>query len=276
MAQVTTKQIRALGREIVLQHPNGIRFAEIVQQIMRALPEAKKTAVQAQVANYLVPAYPSELTKPSRGLFTPLAPETAAAAPTPPPPEGFQKEEEVYGPFALWLQNDLEEATEAVGLGGAGLKTKWGTPDVVGVYEPLASQLIKFSPEIVAAEIKLDPAQPVVAFGQAIAYRLFAARTYVVMPSTMGEEDQSRLESLCLLFGVGFVIFNPSTKEPAFEIRLRAQRFSPDMFYVNEFANRLQALDAAKFQKLFGWAADAANMPLQGSLNSGFAAVSAP
>jgi hypothetical protein len=41
--------------------------------------------------------------------------------------------------------------------------------------------------------------QPVVAFGQSIAYRLFAARTYVVMPSTMGEEDQSRLEALCLL-----------------------------------------------------------------------------
>ncbi len=68
----------------------------------------------------------------------------------------------------------------------------------------------------------------------------------------MGEEDQSRLESLCLLFGIGFVLFNPATKEPDFQIRVRAQRFTPDVFYMNEFANRLRAQEAAKFQKLFG------------------------
>lgn len=57
---------------------------------------------------------------------------------------------------------------------------------------------------------------------------------------------------MCLLFGVGFVMFDPATSDPRFEIRVRAQRFSPDMFYVNEFASRLHSLDAAKFQKLFG------------------------
>ena len=90
------------------------------------------------------------------------------------------------------------------------------------------------------------------AFGQAIAYRLFAARSYVVMPSTMSEEDESRLESLCLLFGVGLVLFDPYAADPVFHIRVRAQRFSPDMFYVNEFASRLHWLDAAKFHCLLG------------------------
>lgn len=42
------------------------------------------------------------------------------------------------------------------------MKSKWGTPDVVGVYKPLASQLIKFDLEIVSAEIKIDPQAPVV------------------------------------------------------------------------------------------------------------------
>ena len=252
MPAVTTKQVRELARGIVLKHPGGIRFAEIVAEIRQSLPDAIKTTVEAQVANSLVADYPSELTKPSRGLYKPLAADGQVSSEILLPVEGFQKEEELYEPFAQWLKNDIEEATEAVPLGGAGLKAKWGTPDVVGVYKPLASQLIKFSAEIVAAEIKIDPAQPVVAFGQSIAYRLFAARTYVVMPSSMGEEDQSRLEGLCLLFGVGFVLFDPSNIDPQFQIRVRAQRFSPDMFYVNEFASRLQSLDPGKFQKLFG------------------------
>ncbi len=73
-------------------------------------------------------------------------------------------------------------------------------------YKPLASNLIKFPIEIVSAEVKTDPTQPVVAFGQAIAYRLFSAKTYIAMPTSMTLEDQSRLESLCMLFGVGLVL----------------------------------------------------------------------
>jgi hypothetical protein len=80
---------------------------------------------------------------------------------------------------------------------------------------------------------------------------LFAARTYVVMPATIKEEDRIRLESLCLLFGVGLVLFNPSKTEPEFDIRVRAQRFWPDMFYVNLFARQLHKTDEDKFQKLF-------------------------
>ena len=89
------------------------------------------------------------------------------------------------------------------------------------------------------------------AFGQAIAYRLFSSKTYIAMPATLTPEDQGRLESLCMLFGVGLVFFVLDKDDPQFEIRVRAQRFSPDMFYVNEFADRLESHDKAKFQKLF-------------------------
>ena len=105
-------------------------------------------------------------------------------------------------------QERLDEATTAVSLGGAGMQKKWGTPDVVGVYRPLASQRIKFEPEIISAELKIDPMAPVVAFGQAAAYRLFSAKSYVVMPATISEEDSSRLEALCMLFGIGLVLFD--------------------------------------------------------------------
>lgn len=150
------------------------------------------------------------------------------------------------------MKNELDEVTVAVPLGGAGLQKKWGTPDVVGVYKPLASHRIKFDLEIVSAEIKVDPNQPVVAFGQAVAYRLFSAKSYVVMPNTISPEDYGRLEALCLLFGVGLVVFKPEVNEAEFSIRVRAQRFSPDMFYVNEFADRLYQLDPAMFNQLFG------------------------
>lgn len=110
------------------------------------------------------------------------------------------------------------------------------------LYKPLASNLIKFPLEIVSAEIKIDPQQSVVAFGQAVTYRLFSTKTYIAMPKTLTEEDQSRLESLCMLFGVGLVIFDLNKDAPQFSIRVRAQRFSLDMFYVNEFADRLKHL----------------------------------
>ena len=162
------------------------------------------------------------------------------------------REEDFYAPFSEWLKNDLDEATIAVSVGGAGFQKKWGTPDVVGVYKPLASHRIKFDLEIIAAEIKIDPFQPVIAFGQAAAYRLFAAKSYIVMPDTISEEDYSRLEALCMLFGIGLVLFKLDSKEPEFAIRVRAQRFLPDMFYVNEFADRLYQLDASVFNQLFG------------------------
>jgi hypothetical protein len=120
------------------------------------------------------------------------------------------------------------------------------------VYKPLASHRIKFDLEIVSAEIKVDPLQPVVAFGQAAAYRLFSSKTYVVMPGSMLLEDYGRLEALCILYGIGLVLFEPNPQEPSFSIRVRAQRFYPDMFYVNEFAERLFQLDAGVFNQLFG------------------------
>jgi hypothetical protein len=87
--------------------------------------------------------------------------------------------EDFYRPFADRLKNELDEATVAIPLGDAGLHKKWGTPDVIGVYKALASRRIKFDLEIISAEIKIDPQQPVGAFGQAAVYRLFSAKSYI-------------------------------------------------------------------------------------------------
>lgn len=256
MSKLTGQQIRDLARSIISAHPGGIRYGALIAMICQQHPETPENTVHGSVWN-LDNTFPNEIAKPSRGLFTPVGKSdndavvvgnTEQIATT-----GIRvKEVDFYKPFADWLKNDLDEVTEVSPIGGAGLKSKWGTPDVVGIYKPLASNLIKFPIEIVSAEIKIDPQAPVVAFGQAVAYRLFSTKTYIAMPTTLTEEDQSRLESLCMLFGVGLVLFDLNRESPKFSIRVRAQRFSPDMFYVNEFAERLKHHDAKTFEELFG------------------------
>ena len=242
MAKLGQKEIRTVARALIAQAQGGIRYGDLAKAIKADHPETPDNTIQGSIWN-LPSLFPKEIIKPSRGLFMAASQEAADEQSVLNGSEVIQEpgtgkkiaEKDFYEPFAQWLKNDLDEVTEVAALGGGGLKGKWGTPDVIGVYKPRASDLVKFSLEVVSAEIKVDPQAPVVAFGQAVAYRLFSWKTYIAMPSTLSEEDQSRLETLCMLFGVGLVLFELNPELPNFLIRVRAQRFSPDMFYVNEF-----------------------------------------
>jgi hypothetical protein len=198
MAKLGVQQIKDVAKALIAANPGGIRYSALVDKISEQHPETPKNTIHGSVWN-LDALFPNEIAKPSRGLFTPVdktGNEAVVVGSTEQIASSGIKVRELdfYEPFAQWLENDLDEVTEVAALGGAGLKSKWGTPDVVGVYKPLASNLIKFPIEIVSAEIKIDPLAPVVAFGQAIAYRLFSSKTYIAMPTTLTEEDQSRLE----------------------------------------------------------------------------------
>lgn len=260
MAKLNQNEIRKQALEIVKASPGGIRYGALVQKLQDTSPETPVNTIHGSVWD-LHSRFPTLVSKPSRGLFAPATPVTTPSGAGVALDTGSRTEEvaadkfreaDFYGPFAEYLKNDLNEAVIAVSLGGASMGKKWGTPDVIGVYKPSMRNMIKFGIEIVSAEIKTDPQQPVVAFGQAIAYRLFSSKTYVAMPTTIGEDDLSRLEALCMLFGVGLVLFEPNPREPNFSIRVRAQRFFPDMFYVNELADRLKDTDLHVFEKLFG------------------------
>ncbi len=258
MAKLNRQQIRNRALEIVARHPGGIRHSELLKLISDESPETPFNSIRGAVWN-LDAVFTAKVRKPSRGLFKPadapdgLGAEELTEATVEITPKGKKvNEADFYKPFAEWLRTDLDEATTVAPLGGAGIGGKWGTPDVIGVYKPLASHLIKFPLEIISAEIKLDKGAPVVAFGQAVAYRLFSTKTYIVMPTTLTEVDQSRLEALCMLFGVGLVLFDLAPSNPKFSIRVRAQRFSPDMFYVNAFADNLKEHDSVIFERLFG------------------------
>jgi hypothetical protein len=248
MSKLNTHQIRDLALKIIASNLGGIRYSALVKLIASQNPETPTNTIHGSVWD-LATRYPDKVIKPSRGLFKAASAENQEEK----APKLIQKfkEEEFYVPFAEYLKNDLDEATTSAALGGSGIKNKWGTPDVIGVYKSLASNLIKFPLEIVSAEIKIDTQSPIVAFGQAVAYRLFSSKCYVVMPNTISDEDLSRLEALCMLFGIGLVVYELNPKIPDFSIRVRAQRFSPDMFYVNEFARRLHQYDPVLFEQLF-------------------------
>lgn len=239
-----SSKVRAEARELVKNNPQGIRFKDLVKQLHKRFPTSSERYIR-HLTYDLQRQFPLEISKPTRGVFAPNRSDSV-------PPAVDKGEANFYKPLAEWLVNDIGEATVAVPFGGAALRIKWGTPDVVGVFKAAASDLIKFSPEIVSAELKLDTSATITAFGQAIAYRLFSHKVYIAMPNTLPEGDMGRLESLCLLFGVGLVLFKTDPDKPDFNIRVRAQRFVPDMFYLNEFASTLSKTDKDLFNQLFG------------------------
>lgn len=250
MAKLTGKEIRELAKKLVIETPGGIRYSSLVRRISQEHPETPINTIHGNIWD-LDKTFSGQVVKPSRGLFVSASQEQpfdkGTVVPTPP----SVRESDFYEPFAEWLKTDLDEATEAIALGGAGMRSKWGTPDVVGVFKPLPSNRVKFDLEIISAEVKVAPHESIVAFGQAMAYRLFSHKVYLVLPSTVPEEDQGRIEALALLFGAGFVLFDLNLDDPQFQVRVRAQRFAPDMFYVNDFADRLHDFDRTLFNRLF-------------------------
>ena len=247
MAKLSVREIQADAVEVIRRNPGGIRYTALVSDIHTRHPETPRNTIHGSVWN-LDAVRPNEVRKPSRGLYIPAQVDEG---PHPEPVKPRVREDEFYESFGEWLRTELDEVTDVVAFGGASFRAKWGTPDVLGVYKPLASNLVKFPLEIVAGEVKIAPAEAITAFGQAVAYRLFASKTYIAMSAEISEDDLGRLESLCMLFGVGLALFDLEPKEPDYRIRVRAQRFSADMFYVNELADRLRAQAPETFEKLF-------------------------
>lgn len=237
---------------IINQNPQGIQFSDLRDQIRGRLPHIAINTIIGNIGK-LTAKHSQKVTKLSVGLYAPVNMNNVSPQvinPSVPTPAQIP-ESSFYRPFADYLLA-LGEITVAESLGGSGLKSRWGTPDVVGAYKPTASDRVKFPIEFLSAEIKTATDASVTAFGQAVAYRLFSTKVYVVMPKTMPPVDQHRLESLCMLFGVGLVTFDVTAPTlPGFTTVIRAQRFSPDMFYVNVFANEIHRHNLATFNKLF-------------------------
>jgi len=237
------EQIQSKAIEILRNSPQGVRYSQLVDLIKDSLPNIPSNTIRGTIWN-LDMTVPSQIYKADRGLFRHSSFREAQAPSeefTPPTPSETS-EESFYQPFADYLVNELEECTKAIRLGGNRFRDKWGTPDVIGIKKPRPSDIVKPEVVIASAEIKTDSSELISAFGQACAYKTFSHKVYMVIPKNSSEEDKSRIESLCLIFGIGLILFDSTnTENPQFEIRVRPLKHEPDMFYVNKYMRMIEA-----------------------------------
>ena len=263
MGHLTRKQIQARAFELLRRQPGGLRWGQMLKLIHQSDPETPPNSIQGALHALLTST--DKITKVARGTYQ-LAEfvdqQTSA----------FEADElivfpgeatsgqvgavaycetDFYASFAEWLIDGAEEANEAEAIGGNVLKGKWGTPDVIGVLKARADDILKFPTQVVSAEIKIDPGQPVTAFGQCVAYRLFSHKSYIVVPNNTSEDDLARLKALCGLHGVGLVTFTLDVATPDYTVVVPAQHAEPDMFYANQMAKRLRDTSPKTFHRFF-------------------------
>ena len=266
MAKLNRKQIEDATRAVLERHPGGVRWAEVLKAVAADHPETPINSIRGATHNLFQRG--DGIAKIARGTYqlARFADTDAAAVDTDIPPvalevadeasdvavrtAGSLTEQDFYASFAEWLEEN-DEVTVSAALGGSSLGGKWGTPDVIGVLRPRAQDIFKFEPQIVTAEIKATPAQPVVAFGQAVAYRLFSHKSYIVVPRTTTSDDMNRLTSLCSIHGVGLVVFTLDRDLPDYTVVVLPAVASPDMFYVNSMLDRLKASEPRLLNRLF-------------------------
>ena len=229
--KITKKVIEALEN-----NPTGIRYSDLFRELKEIFPDTAQGNIHGTLYHL---RNNSIIAKPERGLF--ILRKYAEGAIERRPDVGSRvqlpNEASFYQSFADYLEQDLEECTKAIPLGGNRFGDRWGTPDVFGVYKFSEADAVRPPVEIISAEIKTDTNQLITAFGQACAYKIFSHKVYLAVPK---EADTGRIESLCARFGIGLILFNKKdSQDPKWEIRTRAVKSEPDYCYVNEYLQRL-------------------------------------
>lgn len=238
------------AREILENSPNGIRYADLIRSISEALPDTKVNTIHGTIWEFkrqIDNGKIGDVIRPEKGLYVLRkylkeweVEETGSKEEI--------SEEDFYQLFAEYLVNDLEECTKAVPLGGNRFQDRWGTPDVIGTYRVLGIGHIQPPIEVISAEIKTDINQLITSFGQACSYKLFSHKVYLVIPKDSRSFDIKRIESLCLKFGIGLILFNRNKKnDPEFEILTRAMKSEPDYFYLNKYLRLIEDVASELF-----------------------------
>jgi len=230
------------AREILESSPKGIRYADLIRSINEALPDTKVNTIHGTIWEFkqkIDRGEVKDVVRPEKGLY--ILKKYLKEGASEEVIENEIAEEDFYKLFADYLVNDLEECTKAVPLGGNRFQDRWGTPDVIGTYRVLGIGQIQPPVEVISAEIKTDINQLITSFGQACSYKLFSHKVYLVIPKDARGTDIKRIESLCLKFGIGLILFDRENKEkPEFEILTRAVKSEPDYFYLNKYLRLIE------------------------------------
>ena len=247
------EKIIKTARETLENSPKGIRYADLIRGISEVLPDTKINTIHGTIWEFKQKIDKGEIkdvARPEKGLYIlrEYLKEKEFGATEYGEEETEIKEEDFYKLFADYLVNDLEECTKAMPLGGNRFQDRWGTPDVIGTYRILGIGHVQPPIEVISAEIKTDINQLITSFGQACSYKLFSHKVYLVIPKDARGIDIKRIESLCLKFGIGLILFNRTNKEnPEFEILTRAVKSEPDYFYLNKYLRLIEDVASELF-----------------------------
>ncbi len=243
-------KMRAEAAVVLHDRPEGMRFTELVDTLHRDHPGRTVKAIGNDVVG-LDRALPTQVFKPSKGLYMhcKFRPDERVLSAQETPKSGSPArrsaphlpEQVFYSSFANWLRDDLEEVTQVIVLGGNTFRDRWGTPDVLGKFESRRSDVVKGMTVIVASEVKVDVADLLKGFGQACAYRLFAHKSYLVIPQHTPTDELDRLEALCRMHGVGLVTFDArNSAHPSYRLLARPIKHEPDLSYTNRYVRLVE------------------------------------
>jgi len=235
------KALEILGRD---EFKEGLRFSKLVEMIVDDL-KANSNTVNGAIYN-LPNIMQDIVSRPQRGLFilkknvgTILVKKEEVAAKY----SDTFKEQDVYEPAKEYLLS-RGECTHAEVIGGSILGKKWGTPDIIGSIRVSTDAVYRPPLELVAIEAKGVNYSPVEALGQAMAYKLFAHRTWLILPET---DDIDRIEGIAKSANIGLVVFNYKNKQFLFETLNRPTAGNPDAEEVNTMLVTLKEKELNKY-----------------------------
>ncbi|MEK6616808.1 MAG: hypothetical protein AABZ32_12015 [Bacteroidota bacterium] len=243
--------IRKIAIKEMANYPKGIRQKDLYELIAK-----NSEYSHGEISNATYDIYRTrdkDVVRISRGIyclkkFTENITTEPSHSQTETTIESFSKNNEshFYQAFADWLvKGDLQECVFAFSAGNErSYLGKWGNPDVIGLWEKSQDDAIGET-EIITAEIKIskDKMSLIEAFGQACSYRLFSHKTYIVIPKQCSANEIDRVDSLCMLFGIGLITYDETNvDESDFKVVVRAMKNQPDVYYANEFYNEKRNL----------------------------------
>ena len=247
-----TKKEKIIEKALeILSRPesrNGLRFMSLIKKVSS---EAGENINTCSGSLYNLPNERSgEVSRPRRGVFILKGNESYLKdAEDVVDQEGIAKysEEEVYEPAKGYLLGE-GECTHAVVVGGGGFGNKWGTPDILGVIRANSDATYKPIIEIVAVEIKKEGYRPVEALGQAMAYKLFAHRTWLILPDD-DNADIERIQGIAITANIGLISFVRKDNDYEFMTLNRPNTGRPDLTEVNDMLEKLKK-DKNKYYEL--------------------------
>ena len=239
---IRQKAVQILSRP---ENKSGMRFTALLNAVSNELEENLNTC-NGSLYNFPKEC-PEKVSRPYRGLF--ILKEN----------EQYLKdlaelgvldektsEADIYEPAKNYLLGK-EECSHAVVIGGNTFGKKWGTPDILGSIRASSDAVYQPALEIIAVEVKNAGYSPVEALGQAMAYKLFAHRTWLILPE---DSDLDRIEGIAMSANIGLISFTEGTGGYSFTTLNRPVSGYPDFNEVNRTLDDLKKKDKKSFNIL--------------------------